>query len=498
MFIQDKGWVEQIMDAIREGLTAEAAVRKTQEQLHARMSQVSSQYIKERIQDLEDLSNRLLRHLMIDTDEQTPAELPDEFILVAGAMGPAELLEYGSTRIKGLVLEEGSATSHIVIIAKAMDIPVVGKVADATMVIKSMDRLIVDGDSGEVYINPTDEVRQTVEERIRQYQKRTEAYAANRDLPSITLDGQAVSLNINVGLLIDMKQLQEPDVDGIGLYRTELPYLVASGFPNAASQAKVYGKILAQAQGKRVIFRTFDIGGDKQLPYFTIDGEENPAMGWRATRIGIDRPAILRQQFRGLLQSAAGEELNIMFPFITEVAELEEVKKLLDTEMERAKQHNQPAPASLRIGAMIEVPSILWQLPQLLKRVDFVSIGSNDLMQFLFACDRGSQRLSDRYDTLSPVVIKVLRNIVDECAKTNVSVGFCGDMASRPLDAMVLVGIGLRNLSMPPSAISPVKAMIRTIDSGHLRAYLEYLAELPDHSVRGLLAKYARDHGVEI
>ena len=498
MFIRDRGWVEQILEAIREGLTAEAAVRRTQEQLHARMDQMSSQYIKERIQDLEDLSNRLLQHLSGETTQSVHARLPEKFVLVARAMGPAELLEYGRNRLLGLVLEEGSATSHIVIIARAMDIPVVGRVADATQLIKTGDPLIVDGDSGEVYLRPSEDVEALVAERIEQNKRRNEAYASTRDLPSITKDGVVVSLNINVGLLIDMKQMQEPDVDGIGLYRTELPYLVASGFPNVASQAKVYGKIIRQAAGKRVVFRTFDIGGDKQLPYFKIDGEENPAMGWRATRIGIDRPAILRQQFRALIQAGAEHELDIMFPFITEVSEFDEVKKLLDAELNRARQNNQPMPAAVRTGAMIEVPAILWQLPGLLKRLDFVSIGSNDLLQFLFACDRGSPRLSDRYDPVSPVVINVLRHIVAECEKAGVSVGFCGEMASRPLEAMVLVGSGIRHLSMPPSAISPVKAMIRSIDSEELKNYIGYLATLDDHSVRGALAQFARDHGVDI
>jgi phosphotransferase system enzyme I (PtsP) len=258
----------------------------------------------------------------------------------------------------------------------------------------------------------------------------------------------------------------------------------------------VYGKILRQAGDKRVIFRTFDIGGDKQLPYFPIDDEENPALGWRATRIGLDRPAILRRQFRALIHAAGEKPLDIMLPFITQVYELDESRKLLAMEIERAKQESLPLPRKVRVGTMIEVPALLWQLPALLKRVDFISIGSNDLLQFLFACDRGSQRVSDRYDTLAPEVLRIVRDIVRECDKAGVEAGFCGEMARKPLEAMALMGAGLRSFSMPPSAIGPVKAMIRSVNIRDLSEMVGLLIESSEPSVRRMLEKYAVDHKV--
>jgi phosphotransferase system enzyme I (PtsP) len=498
MFAQDKGWINQIVEGINTGLTAESAVRKAQDEMAARMSEVQSEYIRERLHDLEDVSNRLLEQLMGESKLINPAELPARFILVARTLGAAEILEYGRKKLKGLILEDGAATSHIVIIARAMDIPVVGKIAGAVGLIQSGDPVIVDGDNGEVYIRPSEDIERTVAEHIRANRARNQAYTAQQDLPPVTGDGQRISLNINAGLFVDARHLHAHDVDGIGLYRTELPYLISSSMPDVKSQTKVYAKILRQAGDKKVIFRTFDIGGDKQLPYFPIDGEDNPALGWRATRIGLDRPAILRRQFRALIHAAGDKQLDVMFPFITQVYELDETRKLLNMEVERARQEGFPTPKKIRVGTMIEVPAILWQLPALLKRVDFISIGSNDLLQFLFACDRGSQRISDRYDTLAPEVLRIMRDIARECNKVGVDAGFCGEMARKPLEAMALVGAGLRSFSMPPSAIGPVKAMIRSVDTQDLSQYVDTLCESSEPSVRRQLEEYASKHGVVV
>lgn len=496
MFAQDKGWINQIVEAINTGLTAESAVQKAQEEMTARMSRVSSEYIRDRLHDLEDVSNRLLQELIGEDKNVNPNELPARFILVAKSLGPAELLEYGRKKIKGLILEDGAATSHIVIIARAMEIPVVGKIADATQIIQSGDPIIVDGDSGEVYLRPSDDVERTVAEHIRANSARTQAYAAQQDLPPETLDGTRISLNINAGLFVDIKHLQASDVDGIGLYRTELPYLISSSMPDVKSQSKVYSKILRQAGDKRVIFRTFDIGGDKQLPYFPIDDEENPALGWRATRIGLDRPAILRRQFRALIHASADRPLDVMLPFITQVHELDESRKLLNMELERARQEGFALPRKIRVGTMIEVPAILWQLPALLKRVDFISIGSNDLLQFIFACDRGSQRVSDRYDTLAPEVLCIMRDIVHHCNAVGVDAGFCGEMARKPIEALALIGVGLRSFSMPPAAIGPVKQMVRSVNVADLSHFMERLCMSSEPSVRRMLEEYARDRNV--
>ena len=377
-----------------------------------------------------------------------------------------------------------------------MDIPVVARVAHVTELLEKGDVVIVDGDNGEVYLRPSSDVEEAVNEHLEQRRVRDAHYEGMRDLPSVTADGMRVSLNLNIGLYLNAGQLSSPDIDGIGLYRTELPYLASNDFPDVDQQKKIYGEIIRQAKGKRVVFRSFDIGGDKQVPYIQIEDEENPAMGWRATRIGLDRPVILRRQFRALIRAAAGQHLSVMFPFIADLSEFEATRSLFDKEMERAKVEGHVPPKAVRVGTMIEIPSLLFQLPALMKRVDFVSIGSNDLTQFLFACDRNSERLSGRYDPLSPIVLGIVRQIVAECEKAGVDAGFCGEMATRPIEAMALLGCGIRNLSVPPSAIGPVKAMVRSLNCMELSKYMDYLCGLSDHTVRNQLEQFARDHGV--
>lgn len=497
LFAQDKGWVERIMQAIDLGLTAEAAVQRVQEQLHARMNHVSSQYLRERVRDLEELSLRLLQHLS-GKRQRKDGNLPEAFIIVADHIGPVELLEYGRKHIRGLILEEGSATAHTIIIARAMDIPVVGKIRDAMDLVQDGDPVVVDGDNGEVYIRPTHDVEQSIQEHAALYRAKAAYYDTLRNKPAETRNGVRISLNINAGLFVDVKRVKEEGVDGIGLYRTELPYMLSSHFPDVDSQRKTYAKIMRQAGGKKVVFRTFDVGGDKPLPYFQINDEENPAMGWRATRIGIDRPAILLRQCRSLLAAAAGRRLDVMFPFIADVNELDDARALLDRELGRARTRGQTLPTNIRIGAMVEIPTLLWQIPELAKRVDFLSVGSNDLLQFLFASDRGNPHLADRYDILSPVVLRIFRELAARCHAEGIELGFCGEIARKPLETMALIGLGVRSYSLSAPALGPIKAMIRSVDTSVLQAYMDYLCTLPDRSVRERLLHFARDHGVEL
>lgn len=498
LFSQDRGWSDRIVEAIHTGLTAEAAVRKVQEELHARLSQITSAYIQERVHDLEDLSERLLYHLQGMEPTAALGELPDAFILVATALGPAELLEYDASRLKGVILEEGTPTSHVAIIARMMDIPMVGRVENVLTLVQPGDLAIVQGDQGQVYIRPPEDVEAAIDAEMAARAFQTAVYAATRNLPAETLDGVRISLNLNLGLFVNAEHLAAPDVDGVGLFRTELPYMAAKELPSVEEQQRIYRDAIDKARGKKVIFRAFDIGGDKQVPYIQSGDEENPAMGWRATRIGLDRPVILRQQFRALIRAAAGENLHVMFPFIAEVAEFDATRALLQKEIQRAKDEGITAPRSVKVGTMLEIPSLLFQLPELCERVDFISIGSNDLLQFLFACDRGSPRVGGRYDPLNPIVMRTIQKIADTAAEYKVELGFCGDMATRPLDAMALIACGVHALSMAPASIGPVKAMLRSLNVADLRHYLDYLCAEPHHSIRLQLERFARDHGVDI
>jgi phosphotransferase system enzyme I (PtsP) len=498
MFAEDSGWRGRLMEAVESGLTAEAAALRVQVDIRARMGEAGTAYLRERAHDLEDLSNRLIQHLSGSAKTAAEAELPSDAVVVARSMGPAELLDYDRSALRALVLEEGSPTAHVSIIARALGIPVVGRVSGALKMIEAGDQVVVDGDEAQVYIRPAGDVLKAYDENMAARAERQATYAALRDEPAVTLDGVRISLNINAGLLVDLQRLDESGAEGIGLYRTELPFMVRSTLPTATAQSELYTRVLDHAGERPVLFRTLDIGGDKLLPYLDREDEENPAMGWRAIRIGLDRPALLRTQIRALLQAAAGRSLHLMFPMIAEVAEFDSALAMVDKEVARLERLGRLLPKVVRVGTMLEVPSLAWQLPALLKRVDFLSLGSNDLMQFMFASDRGNPRLADRYDILAPGVLSFIRHLVRQCEAAAVPLSVCGEMAGRPLEAMALIGLGLRDISMPPAAIGPVKLMVRSLNVAALSQYLESLYDLADHSLRNRLHDFAQDHQVMI
>jgi phosphotransferase system, enzyme I, PtsP len=498
MFAADRGWVGRIADAIRSGLTAEAAVQKVREETRTRMMQVGDPYLRERLHDLEDLANRLQQHLSGCRASAAAIELPPEFIVVARMMGPAELMDYAARRITGLVLEEGSPTAHVAIVARALDIPVVGRVADATSRIEAGDTVIVDGDHGQVLIRPSEHIRQSAAAAVEGRTRRRALFETLRSAPAVTRDGVEIKLLLNVGLLIDLPQLAATGAEGIGLFRTEIPFMVRDSFPGVDDQTEFYRSVFEQAGGRPVVFRTLDIGGDKVLPYLPHAAEDNPAMGWRAIRIGLDRPAMLREQLRALIRAAAARPLHVKFPMIAEIAELERARAILDLELARAKAEGRVLPELIRIGVMLEVPSLLWQLPALCERIDFLSIGTNDLMQFLFACDRGNPRLADRYDPLSMPMLALFREVVARTDEAGVPLSMCGEMAGNPVEAMALIALGFRTLSMAATAIGPVKTMIRGLDAAAVAGYLDEIGGRPDHSLRSKLEAYARDHAIAL
>lgn len=495
MFTEDKGWLGKIGEAIRSGLTAEGAVQKVHDDMRARMSQITDPYLRERLHDFEDLANRLLQHLSGE-EGAVRGELPTDAILIARTMGPMDLFDYDPKRLRGLVLEEGSPTMHVAIVARALDIPVVGRAKDVLDKVEPLDPVIVDGDNGQVFVRPSDDIRDIFSDAMEQRQQRAAHYASLRDLPAVTTDGIAIKLMMNAGLLLDMGHLHDSGADGIGLYRTELPFMARSALPDVAAQTLLYCKILDQADGKPVVFRALDVGGDKILPYWNPYEEDNPALGWRSIRITLDRPAVLRHQLRALLRAASGRELRVMFPMIAEVAELVQARRILDLEIERERQLGREPPAVIKVGTMLEVPALAFQLDALLPLVDFVSIGSNDMTQFLFAVDRGNPRIAERYDSLSPGMLTFIRTVAAKCDAAGVPLSVCGEMAGRPLEAMALIACGVRVLSVASPSIGPVKTMIRSLAVAPARAYLDGLLKAPDRSLRDKLKSFAIDHGV--
>ena len=498
MFAADLGWLSHIREAINSGLTAEAAVQRVQEDNRARMAQVTDPYIRERQQDLDDITNRLLRHLAGKQVHQDGGTLPAEFILVARSLGPAELLDYDRSRLRGLVLEEGSATSHVSIVARALDIPVIGQCTDALSRIEPLDPLILDGDHGQVFVRPGEDIQDTFTRSLQIRERRQQEFAQHRELPAVTRDGVPILLMLNCGLMMDLPSLHATGADGIGLYRTEIPFMVRDAYPEVSVQRETYTRILDAANGKPVVFRTLDAGGDKTLPYFPDLGEENPALGWRAIRIGLDRPSMLRKQLRAMLLASSGRELRVMFPMIAEVDELVRVRRILDLEVNRLAHGDEPPPSVIKVGVMVEVPALLFQLDALLPKVDFLSIGSNDLAQYLFASDRGNPLIGNRYDPLSPPMLAALRLLAERCAAAGVPLSVCGEMAGSPLEAMALLGVGVRCLSMAPTLFGEVKLMVRSLHAGELATFMAGLYRRPDHSVRERLKAFAHDHGVQL
>jgi phosphotransferase system, enzyme I, PtsP len=497
MFVDDRGWIERVREGVGSGLTAEAAVQRAFDDVRSRLGQSTDPYIRERLSDLQDLANRLLLRLT-GRSSADPNSLPDDMIVIARDMGPAELLDYDRTRLRGLVLEEGSALSHVAIVARALDIPVVGQTPNLLSRVEAGDSMVVDGDNAQVLVRPSEDILLSVYETLEVRARRRRKYAALRELPAVTRDQAGISLNINAGLLIDMSHLDETGADGVGLYRTEIPFMVRSEFPDIDAQAWLYGRVLDLADGRPVVFRPLDVGGDKVLPYIGTFGDDNPAMGWRAIRIGLDRPAMLRRQLRALLMAANGRPLSVMFPMISEVSELMGARRLLELELERARVRGQATPERLRVGVMFEVPALAWQLDSLLPHVDFVSVGTNDLMQFLFAADRGNSRLAGRYDTLSPALLRLLHFVVEKARPAGVDLAVCGEMAGRPVEALALLAVGVRTLSMTPGSIGPVKAMIRSLDLKEATDFVTSTLAQPDRPLRETLRLFAADHAVEI
>jgi phosphotransferase system, enzyme I, PtsP len=498
MFAHDRGWLRRMREAIDTGLTAEGAVERVQNDNRARMLRIEDSYLRERLSDLDDLANRLLRILTGQIQTAVAGNLPKDTILVARNMGPADLLDYDRQKLRGLVLEEAGATSHVAIVARALGIPAVGKVDGVVEIVDTGDPIIVDGQAGDVHVRPSWSIEQAYSEKVRFYARKQAQYAALRNVPAVTKDGVAISININAGLLVDIPHLHDSGADGIGLYRTELQFMMAASFPRLAVQMNHYSTVIENANGKPIVFRTLDLGADKALPYLRQPREDNPAMGWRAIRIALERRALLELQVRALLRAAAGRELRIMFPMVAETSEFRAAKSVVEKVKASLEAQKHRLPASIKLGTMIEVPALLWQLDNLLGEVDFISIGSNDLMQFLFACDRSHARLQGRYDTLNPAVLSLIREVVRKARQYRVPVNLCGEMAGRPIEAMALIGVGLRSISMAPAAVGPVKSMILALDEAKFRSFLEPMLARSDPSLRPEIEAFARKHAVPI
>jgi len=493
MFANSKGWMKRMEQDIARGLSAEAAVEKEQSTARARMEQVTDQYLRERLHDLDDLSNRLLR-ILTGQGSETGADMPSDPILIARNIGPGELLEYGR-KLKGIVLEEGSVGSHAAIVARALAIPLVIHADKITTEALNGDHIMVDGDQGVVHLRPDDTVVTAFRDKIAMAAQAQERYASIRDKEAKSRDGAVVHLTMNAGLMADLPSLASSGAEGVGLFRTELQFLIRNQMPKRTELAQLYSRVMDAADGKRVVFRTLDIGSDKVLPYMAPQDEPNPALGWRAVRVALDKPGVMRMQLQALLRAANGRPLTIMFPFIAQYEEYTLARAEVDKAIEREVILGHPLPSEIEVGAMLETPSLGFAPKKFYEEVDFLSIGGNDLKQFFFAADRENERVRRRYDTLNVSFLTFLEGIVNRCVDTCTPLSFCGEDAGRPIEAVCLAAMGLRNLSMRPASIGPVKSLIRRVDLAELRRVIHAARDRGEQSVRPDVMEYLRNSG---
>jgi phosphotransferase system enzyme I (PtsP) len=493
MFANSKGWMRRMEEDIARGLSAEAAVEKEQSQARTRMSQVTDPYLRERLADLDDLSNRLLR-LLTGQGQETGADMPADPILVARNIGPAELLDYGRS-LKGIVLEEGSVGSHAAIVARALAIPLVVNAKRITTEALNGDHIAVDGDQGAVHLRPDDQVVAAFRDKIAMQAKAQERYASIRDKPCVTRDGETVNLLMNAGLMADLPSLDSSGAEGVGLFRTELQFLIRNQMPRRSELVGIYNQVMDAAHGKRVVFRTLDIGSDKVLPYMKPTDEPNPALGWRAIRVGLDKPGVMRMQLQALVRAANGRPLTLMFPFIAQFDEYRLARAEVDKALARERRLGHPIPETLDVGAMLETPSLAFAPQKFFDEVGFLSIGGNDLKQFFFAADRENERVRKRYDTLNVSFLSLIERIVERCAVSDTPVSFCGEDAGRPIEALCLAAIGIRTLSMRPASIGPVKSLLRRSNLQEVRKIITDARHRGEQSVRPAVMAYLRDQG---
>ncbi|ARO13551.1 phosphoenolpyruvate-protein phosphotransferase [Ketogulonicigenium robustum] len=471
MLAASRSWLRRMEDDITSGHSAEAVVEREQTATRNRMAQVEDAYLRDRLHDLDDLSNRLLR-ILTGQGKDTGAKMPIDPVLVAKNIGPGELLEYGKA-IRGIVLEEGSVGSHAAIVARAWSIPLIIHAKGVMAAALNGDPIVVDGDQGIVHLRPDEVVERAFGEKIAMQALAQERYSSLRDLPATTADGQTITLNMNAGLMADLPSLESSGAAGVGLFRTELQFIIRNKMPQRSELSALYARIMDAAAGKRVVFRTLDIGSDKVLPYLKPQDEPNPAMGWRAIRVGLDKPGILRMQLQALLRAANGRPLSIMFPFVAHPSEYDAARAALDKVIAREKILGHCLPESLDVGVMLETPSLAFAPAAFFKKIDFLSVGGNDLKQFFFAADRENERVRRRYDLMDPAYLGLIEMILAKCAAGHTPITFCGEDAGRPLEALALAAMGFRSLSMRPASIGPVKNMLRRIDLAAARELID-------------------------
>ncbi|ABS49148.1 MULTISPECIES: phosphoenolpyruvate--protein phosphotransferase [Yersinia pseudotuberculosis complex] len=492
--LNDARLKRELFAQIDAGAVAEWAVKQVVEAFAAQFASLQDTYMRERASDLRALGQRLLFHL--DDSTSGASQWPERFILVADELTATLLAEVPQDRLAGVVVRDGAANSHAAILVRAMGIPTVMG-ADIQPALLSQRLLIVDGYRGEVLVDPEPVLVKEYQRLVTEEIELSKLAEDDVEQPAALKSGERIQVMLNAGLSPEHEQLLGGRVDGVGLYRTEIPFMLQSGFPSEEEQVAQYQGMLQLYPQKPVTLRTLDIGADKQLPYMPIS-EENPCLGWRGIRITLDQPEIFLIQVRAMLRANAGTgNLGILLPMITSIEEVDEAKRLIDRagrEVEEMLGYVLPQP---RLGVMIEVPSMIFMLPYLTSRVDFISVGTNDLTQYLLAVDRNNTRVASLYDSLHPAMLQVLRQILMQATESGLQVSLCGEMAGDPMGALLLVGLGYRNLSMNGRSVARIKYLLRNIELADAQALAaRVLTAQMTTDVRHLTAAFMERRGL--
>jgi phosphotransferase system enzyme I (PtsP) len=462
MLLQDRSFKNKIIAHIKEKTCAEYALKKAVLKYVEFFSSMKDSYLRERGSDIEDMGKRVLRNLLGYEGQET-RQFTRETVVIASDISPIDLIGLRQDNLKGIVLSRGGKTSHTVILAKSFEIPMVIGVRDMLDTVKENNFLIVDGTSGLVFSKPPqviiDEYARLKAEKANKFQR----LDVLRDLAAKTKDGYEIKLGANIGLLSDLELVKKYGAEHIGLYRTEFPFLARKEFPSENEQFLLYKKVVEGAEGRPVTIRTLDVGGDKCLSYLDYPKEQNPYLGWRSIRVSLELDDIFRTQIRAILKASAFGHIKILFPMITSAGEVRRIVSLLDEEKNLLEKRGVPFDTTINIGIMVEVPGAVKILDRLLHYVDFVSIGTNDLIQYTLAVDRNNQKVASLYDPLHPAVISTILDVVSICKRNNKEVSICGEAASNPRCAYLFTAIETDKLSMNPASIPVIKDLIRKV-----------------------------------
>ena len=491
LLIEDRSWIKRMESSIDSGLSAIVAVEKEQTTTKSRIAKVKNFYFKERLNEFYEISNILLKIL---TNQKTYINLEGikEPILIARNISPLELVSLRH-QLKGIILEDGSVGSHTTIVSRALNIPLLIQTKDIINKISNGDKIILDADQGLVYLRPDKTISELYTNKLQLRNKAKKTFLALKNLEAKTLDNKKIFLMMNAGLMADLPSLDDSGADGVGLYRTELQFLISNKVPKRAEQAQIYCKVLDSAGTNPVFFRTLDIGSDKILPTITPEIEPNPTLGWRAIRLTLERSGVFKMQVQALIRGAKGRNLNIVIPLVTEINEFLKAKNIILDEINREKKRNRIVPNLIKIGAMLEVPSLVFAPNLFFKSVDFLMVGGNDLKQFFFAADRENEKVRKRYDMLSTSFLSFLKLIVKKSEKYKLPLSYCGEDAGRPIEALVLCSLGFKTLSMQPNCIAPVKSLLRNIKLSEIKQIVEFALEANYETVRNQVAEYLEE-----